>query len=35
MHVFHHAQVTHRPDWARVGRFALRVLLVAFILVVF
>lgn len=35
MHVFHHAQVTHRPDWGRVGRFALRVLALALILALF
>lgn len=35
MHVHHPAQLTHRPDWARVVRLSLRVLLVAFILMVF
>ena len=34
MHIYHPAQITHRPDWARVGRFSLRVMLVAFILIV-
>jgi hypothetical protein len=35
MHVFHPSQVTHRPDWARVGRFAFQVLVIALILAVF
>jgi hypothetical protein len=34
MHVYHPSQVTHRPDWARVGRFALQVFVLALILLV-
>lgn len=35
MHVFHPSQIQHRPDWARVGLFAIRVFVIALILMVF